>query len=266
MWNFGDDEWAFFIAAAAIVVVGSIRYYGPLISVSLQGRSSLRRGILASLPLAAIIPSCVVLNRWADAHVVGHPDYIILFLLGGSAWIFAATRFLGVLGVDVRDDIVERDNPAALVAVSGIVLGVGTVYALSNVGAGPTIWTSILPAFVSTILLTLLAMLIEVTGGAVAEAVTIDRDVPTALRLAGAVLGCAIILGRAAAGDWISWKQTWVDLVEYGWPAVLVAIAAGIAHRLLRPTAVRPQPGIVVFGITPATVFVTVSILVAFIQ
>jgi hypothetical protein len=266
MWNFSNDEWVLFVAAAAISLFGSVRYYGLLISVSWMRRSRLRRGVLALLPVAAIIPTCVILNRGADAQVVGHPDYIILFILGGAAWIFASVQFLGVLGFSVRDDVVERDNPAALAAVSGIVLGVGIVYALSNIGAGPTIWTTILPVIVATILLALMALFIEVIGGAVADAVTIDRDVPTALRLAGAVLGCAIILGRAASGDWISWNQTWVDLVVYGWPAVLVVIAAGIAQRLLRPTAVRPRPGILGLGVIPATCFVTVGILVAFIR
>lgn len=90
MWNFSEDEWFFFVAAAVVTVFGGVRYYRPLISISLLGRSRLHREVLAFLPLVAMIPTCVVLSAWADPQVVGHLDYSILFLLGGSAWIFSS--------------------------------------------------------------------------------------------------------------------------------------------------------------------------------
>jgi peptidoglycan/LPS O-acetylase OafA/YrhL len=105
-------------------------------------------------------------------------------------------------------------------------------------------------------------LLAESIGGGVAEAITIDRDSATALRLAGATMGCAIILGRAAAGKWVSWDQTWGDLVQFGWPAVILAFAAGVLHRMLRPSAERPQPDRLAHGFVPAIVFVAAGILV----
>ena len=265
MWNFSDDEWLFFFAAVAIVVVGGVRYYRPLISIPLMNRSSGRRAVLALLPPAAVIPTCVVLNRWADARVVGHLDYSVLFVVGGLAWVFAAAQLLGLLGVSIRDDILERDNTAALIAVSGMLLGVGVVYALCNIGSGPTIWTTILPALVATVLLAGLAVTVELFGRTVADAVTIDRDIAAALRVGGVALGGAVILGRAGAGDWISWPQTWADMAVHGWPAVVLAIVAGGMHRLLRPNAARPRPPIFLSGIVPAVLLLVASILAAII-
>ena len=266
MFDFDADEWFFFVAAAAIVVVGCGMYYRPLLTVASLGRSIPRRLVLACLPIVSLVPTYVVLRRWADAQVVGHLDYTMLFMFGGGAWIFVASWSLNVLRLSIRDDVIERDNPAALIAACGILFGVGLVYALSNVGSGPTIWTTILPALAATVLLAAMLLLVEWIGGAVSETVTIDRDVATALRLGGAAIGSAIILGRAAAGDWASWDRTWIDLARHGWPAILVALAAGVVQRALRPTAIRPQPSALVFGIVPATLFLAAGILVVAIR
>jgi uncharacterized membrane protein YjfL (UPF0719 family) len=264
--DFDGDEWLFFLAAAASVFILGIGYYRSLVSISPIKRSGRQRLALACLPVVALVPTYVVLQRWADPRVVGHVDYAILFMLGGGMWIFVASRFLEVLGISIRDDAIERDNLAALVAVSGILSGVGIVYALSNIGRGATIWTTLVPALVATVALLLIPVLIELTGGAVVDAITIDRDVASGLRLGGAVLGCSIILGHAVAGDWISWDATWSDLARRGWPAIVIAIAAGILHRMLRPTAHRPQPGIIKFGVVPVSIVVTCCFLVVVIR
>jgi uncharacterized membrane protein YjfL (UPF0719 family) len=261
MFDFNGDEWLFFFAASASIVGLAVIYYGPLLTIAPIKGSGLRRLALASLPLAALLPTYAVLKRWADYRVVGHFDYTLLFMLGAAMWIFAASRVLGLLGISIRDDAIERDNPAAVVAVSGILLGVGIVYALSNVGSGPTIWTTLVPAFAATLALLLMALFIELTGGSVADAITIDRDVASATRLGGAILGCSIVLGYAVAGDWTSWQETWMDLGNRGWPAVLIAVAAGVLHWILKPTARRPIPGVLGFGVVPAMLFVAAGIL-----
>jgi hypothetical protein len=256
VWDFGGDEWMFFVLAAIATAVGGYLFYVPLDSVPVMRGSLARRFVLGSLPLVALVPTLIVLVRWADAKQVrGHADYTILFMLGGSAWVLVSCRLTQVLGISIRDDAIERDNPAALVAACGIILGVGLVYAGSNIGAGPSIWTTILPAFVATIALLSMTLLIELSGGSVADDITIDRDVASGLRVAGAVLGCAMILGRAAAGVWVSWEQTWTDFGLHGWPVVILALAAGLLHRKQRPTALRPRPDIVVYGIIPAAIF-----------
>jgi uncharacterized membrane protein YjfL (UPF0719 family) len=260
--DFDGDEWLFFLAAAASVLGLIVTYYPPLLSISPIRRSNLQRFALACLPLVALVPTYVVLQRWADPRVVGHLDYTILFMLGGGMWILGASRFLDVLGISIRDDAIERDNLAALLAVWGILSGVGIVYALSNIGTGATIWTTLLPGLVATFALLLMSLLAELIGGSVADAITIDRDVASGLRSGGAALGCSIILGHAAAGDWTSWNQTWSDLANHGWPAALIAIAAGVLQRMLGPSAHRPQPSILELGVIPATLLIAAGVLV----
>jgi hypothetical protein len=262
-WDFGGDEWVFFIASAAIVLFGTARYYFPLISVSLIRKSFLRRILLASLPPISIVPTYVVLCRWTDPQVLGHLDYTILFMLGATAFIFVTASAIQILGISIRQDAIERDNPAALAAICGILPAVGIIYALSNIGTGPTIWTTIIPALAAALSLALASLLIELIGGHVAEAITVDRDLSTGIRLAASLLGCAFILGRAAAGNWVSWTKTLIDFASHGWPAILIVIAAAATHRKLRPTAARPQPDILLFGLIPAASFVSVGFILA---
>ena len=78
--DFDGDEWLFFLAASASAIVLIITYYVPLLLISPIKRSILQRIALACLPLVALIPTYVVLQRWADPRVVGHLDYTILFI------------------------------------------------------------------------------------------------------------------------------------------------------------------------------------------
>src|SRR5665213_528647 len=262
MWDFDDSEWFFFVATAVIAAVGGFFYYRFLTRVSLLGKSIHRRALLALLPIAAVIPTYIVLCRWADARAIGHIDYTALFMIGAAAWVFAASRTMELLGISVHDDAIERDNPAALVAVVAFLMGVGIVYAFSNIGMGPTIWTTIFPALAATILLMLMWLLIESISRGVVESVTIDRDIATAFRLAGAMIGCAIILGLAAAGKWVSGDQTWRDLLSSGWPAVILAMAAAMLQWAQWPTAAHPRPNVFTRGVVPALSFVAAGIVV----
>ncbi len=217
------------------------------------------------LPPLAAMPTLLILGRWADPQVVGHLDYTILFQIGSVAWILASAGCMQLLGISVRDDALERNNPAALIALGGTMSGAGLIYALSNVGTGPTIWTTIVPALAATILLVLLWLMIEWIGGGVADAITIDRDVATALRLAGATVGCSIVLGSAASGNWIAWDRTWIELIVRSWPACVIAAVAGITQRIKQPTLWDPHPAVLTFGLIPGLAFLIVGILTVFI-
>jgi hypothetical protein len=159
----------------------------------------------------------------------------------------------------VRDDAVERGNTAAVVVACGAVVGITLAYAQSNIGTGPTIWTTLVPAFFATLGLFVTWMIAEVIGGGIAEAVTVDRDVASAVRLAALLAASGAILGRAMAGDWTDWRSTFVDFAAQGWPALVLAAAAGVAHRALRPTPQRPRPPIVPLGVIPAVIMIVVA-------
>jgi hypothetical protein len=263
MWDFSNDEAIFFLSTLIVAIVVGVRYYRPLFSISPMNISRGQRRSLFWLPIIAILPTLIVVGRWADPQVVGHPDYMTLFAFGAAVWIFTASQFISVFGISMHDDALERQNRAALIASYGVVLGAAIVYALCNIGRGPTIWTTIVPAIVGTMLLIATLLLIELVGGSVSDSITIDRDIASALRLAGATIASAIVLGRAGAGDWASWNQTWIDFVTLGWPAAALALAAGAVHKLLRPTDLIPQPDIWKRGLFPAVLFLIAGVLFA---
>jgi hypothetical protein len=260
MWDFSPDEWFFFAAAAVVAVVGAVLWYMPLARVSTLGRATGVRMALAGVPVVCVVLLVVVLDKWADpVSVAGHPDYVTLFLVGGAAWLFATgVSCFPFLGISVRDDAVERGNTAAVVVACGAVVGITLAYAQSNIGTGPTIWTTLVPAFFATLGLFVTWIVAEVIGG-IAEAVTVDRDVASAIRLAALLVASGAILGRAMAGDWTDWRSTFVDFAAQGWPAIALAVASGVAHRALRPTPQRPRPAVVPLGIIPAVILFVIA-------
>lgn len=256
MWDFSGDELLTFILGSVITLASALLYYRNLTSIGLLGRSVTSRLILAVAPPLSLVPVYVALLFWADRQVAGHFDYMALFLLVGAALVFVSSQVFGFLGVSARDDALERNNPAAIVVVVASQVSVGLIYAGANVGGGPTIWTTLVPAVAGIVALFALRLAIEFIGGNVFETVTIDRDFSAGLRLAGAMVGCGVILGRAAGGEWASWPQTWTDFIRYGMPAIPLALAAGILHRVMRPSATVPRPNLYCCGLVPAVGFV----------
>jgi uncharacterized membrane protein YjfL (UPF0719 family) len=261
MWDFSGDEFLFFWAAAAVALVGTVR-----VGLMLIRTAPLRPNARPKLALAAVVATClvglwVVLRNWADpASVAGHFDYEVLFFFGGIAWLFLTARLgFPLLGLSVRDDAIERQNPAATVAACGGMIGVMLAYAQCNIGGGPTIWTTLIPAIVATVALFAVWAIAEFAGGGISENVTIDRDVASGVRLATLLVSAGAVLGRAMAGDWTGWADTFADFARLGWPVVAIAAGAAVVHRVCRPTPRRPRPGVFAFGVVPSAVLLAAT-------
>ena len=261
MWDFSGDEFLFFWAAAAVALVGTVRAGLMLIRTA-----PLRSNARPKLALAVVVAAClaglwVVLRNWADpASVAGHFDFELLFIFGGIAWLLLAMRFgFPLMGLSVRDDAIERQNLAATVAACGGVIGVMLAYAQSNIGGGPTIWTTLVPALVATVALFAVWAFAEFVGGGISENVTIDRDVASGVRLAALLVSAGAVLGRAMAGDWTGWPDTFVDFARLGWPALALAAIVAVVHRVCRPTPRRPRPGVFAFGVVPSAVLLAAT-------
>ena len=193
MWDFSDDETAFMLAAGAVGIVGLFRFYLNIIRAI--------RWLAEVLPVAntacidadsgsTIVLLYIVLHTLADPmYVAGHLDYTLLFMAGGALWIFGAAEGFVMLGISMRDDALERGNFPAAVTVAGGMFAVMLVYAGSNVGNGPTIWTTLWPALVATICLMLLWGIAELVSGT-RDAITIDRDPATAIQNGRVFNGC----------------------------------------------------------------------------
>lgn len=260
-WDFDGDEVLFFLLAGIVAFVGLYRWYAPLVCVARFGRRNAHRDLLGLTPGIALMPVIIVLMFAADPkYVVGHLDFQLLFFSGAMAWMWIGGWTCALLGLSLRDDAIERSNTASAVAISGVVVGISLIYAGSNIGAGPTIWTTIAPAAVSSCACLLVGWLLAVSTR-ISESIAIDHDLASAFRFAGFFIAAGMILGRASGGDWTSWESTFQQIWQMGWPVILASIVVMAIDVPFRPTPAQPKPSAFGLGFVPAAVLVVVAII-----
>ncbi|MBI5485777.1 MAG: hypothetical protein HY905_00440 [Deltaproteobacteria bacterium] len=245
----------------ALLVAGCLgawwwgRWHWDLLSVRTLRPATASRALLFLAPWLGAGATFFVLRRWASFDVRDNGAYLAFYMVLGAAWVGGFVRLVAPrLGLSPRNDALERRNPAAAVAVAGLVLGLALAYAGGNIGDGPGWWVVLFCAVLSAASFFLLWLLAETLGG-LSEAVTVERELSAGLRAAGFFLGLGAILGRAVAGDWVSAVATVRDFALRAWPAVPLALLAGGVERLLRPTPVAPSYGAVGFGVLPGVIY-----------
>jgi hypothetical protein len=243
-------------SAAAIAAVG---WYCTIVQVTTLGGGVPTRAALGAVPFACLALVFVVLRKWSDPQVQASFGLTLLFLPSAVVWMAAAGLLMRLLGVSIIDDAVERRNPAAAVVAAGTFVGVTLCFAGGNIGPGPTVWTTFGPAAMAAGALLLLWLLVELASG-VSEAVTIDRDLASGVRLGAMLAACGLVLGRAVAGRWESAEDTFDDFVRDGWPAATVAFAAAAVHVMLTPTSHVPRRPVVPAGLMPAALYVAAAV------
>ena len=256
--HFSGDEVAFLLIAGFAGCLGFIRWIrvvlGPARPVSAM------RLRLAILPAVCLGLVAAIIWNWADpVQVAGHVEYLLLFLAGAAAWFWLTVTALAALGIHFRYDAVEAGNRAAAISVAGATLATSLIYAGGNIGAGPTIWTTILPAAAASLALAVLWLIVEAVTH-VADAVTIDRDAASGIRIAGWAVATAIVLGRSVAGDWTGWDATLSDALGLGWPAVVLAAVMIALQARLCPSPEQPAPS-ERSGLIPACAMVLAAVL-----
>jgi hypothetical protein len=236
----GDEGFFFVLAIVVAVAVGAV-LIAPLLRVRRQSSRAAGRWLVPAACVAGLAFVGVLLRTLSDpVHVRGWIDYELLFLVGAAAWLAVTVKLMSLTGVSWRDDVIERDNAAAAITLGGAVLGVSAAYGLCNVGSGPTIWTTIVPAFVATAAWTALWTLVAQFGRA-AEHVAVDRDPASGVRAGSYLLASGAVLGRAMAGDFVSWSATWRDFAVLLVPAAAMAGIAIVAERALGPRPSKPH-------------------------
>src|SRR5262245_46555779 len=194
MFDFSDDEFIFLLIA---MIAGGWGVFAWLRCVLIIPRlrdelgSSMRLGLIALPALCVAIVALVVWNLADPTSVSGHVDYFILFLSGAACWFSLTVGAVSGLGIHFRYDVVEAGNRAAAIAIAGTALATTLIYAGGNIGAGPTIWTTLLPASVASATLLMLWFLIETFAG-VSDSITIDRDQASGIRIAGWAIATGI--------------------------------------------------------------------------
>ena len=249
----GDEALAL-ILSAGLALVAWGRWYGNVVMVRTIGPGGPGGPALSLAPAACAAVLFLILRRYA-AHDVRDSGYLIFYVIMGAAWVGVGSLFLPWLGVSPRLDALERRNTSAAAAVAGALLGLTFAFAGGNIGNGPGWWVVVFSSGLATVSLFAGWAAVEAAGH-VAESVAVERDIATGLRLAGMLTAAGLVLGRAAAGDWVSAGDTVRDFVRVGWPA-LILFAAGIAlHRTLKPSPSHPRPSPVACGLLPALAYV----------
>lgn len=259
MEDMSNDEVIAFFFAVLIAAVVLMRWYWPLSSVTELGAPVWHRLVLMLLPPMAQIPLWWVLRNAAAHEVDEGPQYVWLFMTAGGAWVGAGVLSLRIAGIEYREDAIERHNPAAVAATCGAVIGLLLCFAGANAGEGDTIWTTFVPALLGTLLLLALWLAVECVTH-VHEAIVVGRDTASGLRLAGLLVGCGVVLGWAAAGDWNGGADMVADFARRGWPALLIAAMAIMLQRTLHPAPRRPLPPVITCGLIPAALLVLLAV------
>jgi hypothetical protein len=252
------DEIVMLIASAIVALVSWAAWYIAPARVQRVGPRPPAWRLLRLTPLIAAALLWVVLRRAASFDVRDDPRYLTFYLVLGAAWVGIWIRWLALTGISTRDDVVERSNGSAALAVTGALLGLTLAYAGGNIGDGPGWWVVVFSAALATLALFAAWIVLEVLSG-ISDIVTVDRDPSAGLRLGGFLIACGLILGRSVAGDWVSAEATVRDFVAAAWPVGVLVIVAAAVERAARPTGESPRRSFLVYGIGPASLYLAAA-------
>jgi hypothetical protein len=200
---------------------------------------------LGFLPVGLMACILAVLLLASAQDVRSAPQYVVFYLILGTAWIFAWVRVMPLFGVSYRDDAVERRNPAAAVLIVSAMAAHTAIFSGANIGDGPGWWVVVFSGTIAAAIWYALWWAVEGVVNA-SEQVTVGRDLPAALRLGGYMIASGVVLGRAAAGDWVSADAT-IREFSAGWPALALAVVAiGLEKLLSRPARASASLGLAI--------------------
>src|SRR5690349_13448614 len=117
------------MVSALIAIVGAATWYFPIMRVARLGRPRNDRLVLFFLPPVCLGLIWLVLARFSAGEVRNSPGYITLFLVNGAAWLTIARWLCSLFGVCFREDVLDRNNPAAAVVMCGVLLAVTLTFA-----------------------------------------------------------------------------------------------------------------------------------------
>ncbi len=225
-----------FVGFLAIVALWALRrQLVPLITLSrVVAPLRIRLAVaLAGVGAGAVVHGTMTeLSSW---DVQSSSLYTGYYDLLGAAWLGGAVLVMHHLGLSLRDDVLERRNPAALIAFVGVLLGHALAYAGGNIGDGPGWWCVVVASGLAGASLLGVWLALHLAAR-VPDAITVERDAATGLRVGALLAGAGLIAGRAAAGTWVSLEDTVATFVTAAWPLVPIVAVAAVAERLLHPS------------------------------
>ena len=253
------DEALVLVASLIVLLAAWTGWYWQAATIAVRLSPREGRPLLYVIPLVCVLVLWMVLRELASFDVREAPQYLFLYMALGLAWVGALIRGTAFAGISMRDDVLERRNGAAAIAIGGAMLGLTFAFAGGNIGDGPGWWVVVFAAGLATLALFLSWLALDALTG-VSDAITIDRDRASGLRLAGFLVAAGLIVGRASAGDWVSAGATLVDFALVGWPVLPLLALATVAERSMRPTPERPAGSAVGSGVIPALLYILIAV------
>ncbi|MBK8027372.1 MAG: hypothetical protein IPK19_39775 [Chloroflexi bacterium] len=233
------------------------RWYAPFFTDRLRHiRPNPLYGPMMAVPLVCAAIIFGILYAYSASDVQSDATYLFLYFALGLAWIGIGEWFFRMLGISAIFDVLERANPAAFFAVTGAFVGLAICYSGGNIGEGPGPEAVFYAAGLASIAYGAVWWAYS-TITQIDYAVTMHRDLASGVRLGGFLLAAGMILGRAAAGNWVSYAATLGDMIRFGSPVLLLLLFALGIERLAHPTAEMPNRPVLQFGVLPALIFVT---------
>jgi hypothetical protein len=160
--------------------------------------------------------------------------YVTSYELLAALWLALGLRLFPFFGVSPRDDVVERRNIGAFWAANGALIGVAVCFAGANVGNGPGPEAVLFCAAMASTAFFLVWFVVDLAGSHWADAVTIDRDNDSGLRLGCLLLAAGLGFSSAVTGDWVSAGVTVRHFLVRSWPVIPAMCLALLAERPLR--------------------------------
>jgi hypothetical protein len=214
--------------------------------------------IITFVMVMCVAGIATALHLWGAAEIRADFSEVLLLTGIGAVWLAVTFLFYSWLGICLLDDVCDRNNPAALAAVSGAIIAMALVYAGGGIGEGPSYLNNVVPTGLGAAGIILLWLALE-AGARVSISVSEERDVASGLRLGGFLMSIGLIFGRAEAGDWHSDAATVHDFLRDGWPAGLLLVVALFGEWFLRPNKLRPFPSGFLSGLLPALLYLALA-------
>src|SRR5690242_19107708 len=86
----------------------------------------------------SLLSMAAALHRWGAREIRSNIGEVLLLTFIAAVWMILATTLFSWLGLSFRDDVIERNNNSALVALCGALLSVSIIYIGGSLGEGPS--------------------------------------------------------------------------------------------------------------------------------
>jgi hypothetical protein len=140
----GDEGFAL-VVSAVLGFILRVRWYWFIVRCP-GGPGAL----LAFVPPICAAGLFVVLRRWAAHDVRDDPTYLMMYMVMGAAWVGICARLFPAMALNVREDVINRRNPASAWLAAGAMCGVAACFAGANVGEGPGWWVVVFAGALAT--------------------------------------------------------------------------------------------------------------------